>query len=132
VDQKFKNSAPFTAVEPERCQSIQEIRAGVDEIDLALLKLLARRQAYAVRSVKIKIDAGMPRAPDEKRIMQQIERAKALGLEMGVSPIIVEPLFRTMIAQHVEFEFNEYTRLGEMTVELAVGTFQLSTKLVRR
>ena len=111
MDQQFKNNAPFAAVEPESCQSIQEIRDGVDEIDLALLKLLVRRQAYAARFVRIKKDAGMPHAPDKKRIAQQIERAKALGLEMGVSPVIVEPLFRTMIAQHVEFEFLEYARL---------------------
>ena|SRR5882724_4635260 len=97
---------------PESCQSIQEIRDGVDELDLALLKLLARRQAYATQFVKIKKKAGLPRAPDEKRIALQIERAKALGIEMGVSPIIVEPLFRTMIAQHVEFEVLEYERLG--------------------
>jgi len=46
------------------------------------LKLLVRRQAYAVRFVKIKRDAGMPRAPDENRIVQQIERAKALDVEI--------------------------------------------------
>jgi isochorismate pyruvate lyase len=107
----MKDSAPFAAVAPESCQTIQEIRDGVDEIDFALLKLLVRRQAYATRFVKIKKDAGMSRAPDEKRIAQQVERAKALGIEMGVSPLIVEPLFRTMIAQHVEFEFLEYSRL---------------------
>jgi hypothetical protein len=44
--QTFQNNAPFATVEPESCQSIQEIRDGVDEIDLALLKLLVRRQAY--------------------------------------------------------------------------------------
>ena len=71
----------------------------------------AGQRWYATRFVEIKKGAGMSRAPDEKRIAQQVERAKALGLEMGVSPIIVEPLFRTMIAQHVEFEFLEYARL---------------------
>ena len=106
MDQNFK------AVAPENCQSIEDIRDGVDEIDLVLLKLLARRQAYAAQFVKIKKDTGLPRAPDERRIAQQIERARALGIEMGVSPIIIEPLFRTMIAQHVEFEFREYARLG--------------------
>jgi isochorismate pyruvate lyase len=110
VDLHQKNSAPFTALDPDSCQTIQQIRDGVDEIDLALLKLLVRRQAYAARFVQIKKSSGMPRAPDEKRIAQQIERAKALGVQMGVSPLIVEPLFRTMIAQHVEFEMLEYSR----------------------
>jgi isochorismate pyruvate lyase len=105
VDQDFK------AVAPENCQSIQDIRDGVDEIDLALVKLLARRQAYAAQFVKIKKSAGLPRTPDERRIAQQIERAKTLGIEIGVSPIIIEPLFRTMIAQHIEFESLEYARL---------------------
>jgi isochorismate pyruvate lyase len=112
-ESKTQPNAPFAAVAPERCQSIQEIREGVDEIDLALLQLLVRRQAYAARFVKIRKETGLPRAPDEKRIAQQIERAKALGLEMGVSPIIVEPLFRTMIAQHVEFERLQYAQSGE-------------------
>lgn len=107
----MKIGAPFTAIEPRKCHTIQEIRDGVDEIDFALLKLLVRRQAYATRFVEIKKGAGMSRAPDEKRIAQQVERAKALGIEMGLSPVIVEPLFRTMIAQHVEFEFLEYARV---------------------
>jgi isochorismate pyruvate lyase len=102
----------FATVAPENCQSVQDIRDGVDEVDLVLLKLLARRQAYAAQFVKIKKGAGLPWTPDEKRIAQQIERAKALGIEMGVSPIIIEPLFRTMITQHVEFELLEYARLG--------------------
>jgi isochorismate pyruvate lyase len=111
LNQKLDNRLRFAAIEPEQCKDIKEIRSGVDEIDLLLLDLLVRRQAYTVRAAHIKKAAGAP-VRDEARITLQVERAKANGAERGISPIIVEPLFRTMIEQHVAFETSLYDRLS--------------------
>jgi hypothetical protein len=53
----------------------------------------------------------MPRAPDKKESRNKSSAPRRWAWKWGF-PIIVEPLFRTMIAQHVEFEFLEYARLG--------------------
>ena len=99
----------FAALDPERCQTIQQVREGVDEIDLLVLDLLVRRQAYTVRAAKIKRDAGS-QVRDEARLKYQIERAKTLGTQKGLSPMLIEPIFRAMIEQHVAFETIEHAR----------------------
>jgi len=100
---QLDDAVRFSAIEPDECQTIEEIREGIDEIDHVLLDLLVRRQAYTVRAAKIKKDAGMA-VRDEDRLAQQIARAKALGAEKGLSPLLVEPLFTLMIEQHIKFE----------------------------
>jgi isochorismate pyruvate lyase len=97
------NRLQFAAPEPERCQTLQQVRDGVDEIDLLLLDLLVRRQAYTVRAARLKRDAGS-QVRDEARVNYQIERAKALGAQRGISPLLIEPLFRLMIEQHIKYE----------------------------
>jgi isochorismate pyruvate lyase len=109
VDDKFDNRVRFTAIEPDACKTLQEVRDGIDELDHVLLHLLVRRQAYTVSAAKIKKDAGMA-IRDEKRIEQQVARAKALGAEKGLSALIVEPLFRVMIEQHIKYETQEHAR----------------------
>lgn len=100
---RLDDAVRFSAIEPAKCQTIEEIRAGIDEIDHVLLNLLVRRQAYTVRSAKIKREAGMA-VRDENRLARQMARAKQLGAEKGLSPLFVEPLFTLMIEQHVKFE----------------------------
>ena len=109
MDQKFDDRVRFTAIEPEQCKTIKEVRDGVDELDHVLLNLLVRRQAYTVRAAKIKKDTGME-VRDQNRVEQQVARARALGAEKGLSPLIVEPLFRLMIEQHIKFETIEHGR----------------------
>ena len=99
----------FAGMEPERCETIKQVRDGVDEIDLLLLDLIVRRQAYTVRAAKIKRDAGS-QVRDEARLSYQIERAKTLGAQRGISPMLIEPIFRTLIEQHIKFETIEHSR----------------------
>jgi isochorismate pyruvate lyase len=99
----------FAGLEPERCQTIQQVRDGVDEIDALLLDLIVRRQAYTVRAAKIKRDAGS-QVRDEARLAYQIERAKQLGAQKGISPMLIEPIFRTLIEQHVAFETIQHAQ----------------------
>jgi isochorismate pyruvate lyase len=109
VDQKSDGRARFTAIEPDECKTLKEVREGIDELDNMLLNLLVRRQAYTVRAARIKKEAGME-VRDPSRIEQQVTRAKALGAEKGLSSLIVEPLFRVMIEQHIKFETIEHGR----------------------
>jgi isochorismate pyruvate lyase len=103
AERKGEDADRFSSIEPDECQTIEQIRAGVDEIDNLLLDLLVRRQAYTVRAARIKKDAGMP-VRDENRLAHQIARANTLGAAKGLSPLIVEPLFALMIERHVLFE----------------------------
>lgn len=109
MTQASDNRLQFAALEPERCQTIQQVRDGVDEIDSLLLDLIVRRQAYTVRAAKIKRDAGS-QVRDEARLSYQIERAKTLGTQKGISPMLIEPIFRMLIEQHIKLETIEHGR----------------------
>jgi isochorismate pyruvate lyase len=109
VKQDTDHRLQFAALEPERCQTLQQVRDGVDEIDLLLLDLIVRRQAYTVRAAKIKREAGS-QVRDEARLAYQIERAKQLGAQKCISPLLVEPIFRTLIEQHIAFETIQHAQ----------------------
>jgi len=96
----------FVATDPEACADLSEVRAGIDEVDARIIELLARRQAYAARAAKAKADRSAVR--DEARVAQVIANALARGAEMGVSPDIVEPIWRTMIDAYVEYEHRVF------------------------
>ena len=64
---------------PEECQSMQQVRAGVDALDQALVRLLARRYGYMNAAARIKTDRNVVR--DEARkteVLDNVERGAAL------------------------------------------------------
>ncbi len=85
---------------PEECSSMAEVRAGVDEVDAALVRLLDRRFGYMAAAAGIKGERGMVR--DEARKAQVIANVSRLaseaGLPAGLAPALWEMLVETSIA----------------------------------
>lgn len=91
----MNGSRAWTTAEAEACTSLPEVRAGIDEVDVAIVELLARRLTYAVRASELKTDRAQVR--NEARIAQIIANAVARGAETGVPSEIVEPIWRTLL-----------------------------------
>ncbi len=73
------------AILPAQCNSMDEIREAIDELDERLLDLFAERLRYIDRAAIIKIGAGIPvRVPE--RIEFILERLKRLCAERGLDP----------------------------------------------
>ena len=49
------------------CTTMAEVRAGVDQVDRALIALLAQRFAYMDAAARIKLERGAVRDEDRKR-----------------------------------------------------------------
>ncbi len=88
---------------PESCRIMAEVRAGVDEIDLALVDLLARRFDYMDAAARIKPTRGAVR--DEPRKAEVIANATAAaslaGLPDGLAPALWEILVESSIAHEL-------------------------------
>src|ERR1700761_3180004 len=94
--------------DPEACQSMADVREGVDALDRALVTLLAERQRYMDAAARIKTDRGAVR--DEARIEQVVERVKAAARAAGLSEAIAEPVWRTLIDRSIVHEFEVWDR----------------------
>jgi len=94
------------ALAPEDCTTMAEVRQGVDEVDRALVALLARRQGYMDAAARIKTDRKVVR--DVARIEDVVSKVLAEGARHGLSPAIAEPVWRTLIDRSIAYEFRAW------------------------
>ena len=71
-------------------------RASIDNIDAALVHLLAERFKITQAVGRYKAEAGMPPA-DPARESQQISRLRALAVESGLDPTFTEKFLRFIV-----------------------------------
>ena len=99
-------SAPLA---PEACQTMAEVRAGVDALDRELVALLAARQRYMDAAARIK--PSRDRVHDAARIEDVVAKVKASAREAGLSEAIAEPVWRLLIDRCIAHELAEWDRL---------------------
>jgi len=98
------HAAGFSAPDPDSCQTMLDVRAGVDEIDRMLVALIARRQGYMHAAARIKPSRDVVR--DEARIQQVLDNVKAEAAQAGLSWAIAEPVWREMMERCIAHEFD--------------------------
>ena len=91
---------------PEDCQTMADVRQGVDALDRALVTLLAERQRYMDAAARIKPNRDM--VFDEARIEEVVERVKATATRAGLSHDIAEPVWRTLIDRCIAHEYASF------------------------
>ena len=101
---KLKAEGDFAARDPLDCQTMLDVRAGVDEIDRMLVALIARRQGYMDAAARIKPSRSVVR--DEARINQVLANVKAEAEKHGLSWSIAEPVWREMMERCIAHEFD--------------------------
>ena len=87
---------------PATCENMEQVRAEIDRLDLAILDLVAERFGYVDRAWQLKSrreDAVVP-----WRIQQVIDRVRARAQERGVPPELAEALWRQMIGWFIQYE----------------------------
>ena len=80
---------------PGDCQSMLDVRQGVDALDRALVALLTERQGYMEAAARIKADRS--KVFDRARIEDVVDKVKAAARKSGLSEAIAEPVWRTLI-----------------------------------
>ena len=96
-------------VPPDACETMAEVRAGVDALDRALVALMAERQRYMAAAARIKPDREAVR--DEARIDDVLRKVGAAAAEAGLEPLIAGPVWRMLVDRCIAYEFGEFDRL---------------------
>jgi chorismate mutase len=92
-------SRPTPAAAPASTPAeLVRLRASIDNIDAALIHLLAERFKCTQRVGELKAREGMPPA-DPAREETQIERLRALADEAGLDPTFAEKFLNFVIAE---------------------------------
>lgn len=91
------------------CQTMAEVRAGVDALDLELVALLARRFGYMDAAARIKQARGQVR--DEARKAQVIANAAAAARAAGLPDGLAEALWEELVESSIAHELAEWDRL---------------------
>ncbi len=93
-------------LDPENCKTMQEVRAGVDAVDAALIALLARRFGYMRAAARIKPERGQVR--DEARKAEVIANAVATAarLEIPVEPVAA--LWNDLVEASIAYELERF------------------------
>lgn len=87
---------------PESCETMEEVRAGVDAVDAAIASLLGERFRYMAAAARIKTLRETVR--DEDRKAQVIENAKANARANGVPEPLAAALWEMLIESSIEYE----------------------------
>lgn len=95
---------------PEECQSMAEVRAGVDALDMALVRLIARRFGYMRAAARIKPDRGHVR--DEARKAEVIANAARMASELGIPEELVADLWERLVEGSIAYELAVFDGKG--------------------
>jgi isochorismate pyruvate lyase len=95
-------------VDPSECETMIEVREGVDALDRALVALLAERQRYMDAAARIKPDRDA--VHDDARIEDVVSKVLAAADARHLSRDIAEPVWRLLIDRCIAHEFGVYDR----------------------
>lgn len=91
------------------CNSIEEIRNNINNIDEQIVKLIALRGEFVNQAVKFKKDSDAVKAP--KRVEEVITKVKKIAQLNGANEEVVENIYRTMIDSFIKAEMKEFENL---------------------
>lgn len=97
-----------TIVPPEECQTMSDVRAGVDALDAGLVRLLARRFAYMDAAARIK--PTRDRVRDEGRKAEVIANAAALAGELGIPAAVIAAMWDQLVEASIAYELEAWDR----------------------
>jgi isochorismate pyruvate lyase len=83
--------------------TLPELRREIDDVDRALVALLARRMKIVDRVISVKQAKGIPASLPE-RIEAVVEHVRGLAAEHGVPPQMAERLWRCLIDETIAYE----------------------------
>ncbi len=94
----------------KKCNSLQEVRDEVDNIDTKLVELISQRSHLIRQAAGFKESVDEVKADD--RIDDIMQRVRKKAIELNVNPNMISDLFKIMIDEMVETEISELRNAG--------------------
>jgi chorismate mutase/ribosomal protein S18 acetylase RimI-like enzyme len=95
----------------EQCNSIEDVRENIDNIDNQIVRLIAQRGHFVKQAVKFKKNTDDVKAPD--RVKSVISKILSIAKETGADPVIVEKVYQTMIQGFIDSELEIFEKSGK-------------------
>jgi isochorismate pyruvate lyase len=96
---------------PEDCQTMPEVREGVDALDRELVALLAKRFGYMRAAARIKPTRDAVR--DEERKASVIAAAVAEAEAHGLPGDVIADIWERLVEGSIAYEFGEWDRIRD-------------------
>jgi isochorismate pyruvate lyase len=101
--------APEIVKSPVDCADMADVRAGVDDVDAAIIALLARRFGYMDAAARIKNDRETVR--DETRKAQVIANVRRAALDQRIPQDVVEAMWELLVEGSIAYEYDRWDAL---------------------
>ncbi len=95
---------------PERCESLEEIRRGMDGVDRQIIALLAERVAYVRSAARFKTSATAVAAPE--RVQAVLNTRREWAQQVGLDGDAIEALYRNLVAYCISEEKKHWESLN--------------------
>jgi len=96
---------------PEDCETMVEVREGVDALDAELVALLAKRFGYMRAAARIKASRDAVR--DEARKASVISAAVAEAKARGIPADVIADIWERLVEGSIAYEFGEWDRIRD-------------------
>ena len=97
-------------MEVKKCETLEELRQQIDEVDEKIVELIAVRNDYIKQAANFKHTVEEIKADD--RIDDVLNHVRHKALTLGVSPNMVADIYKRMIDAMVETEIAELRNRG--------------------
>jgi isochorismate pyruvate lyase len=96
---------------PNACETMSDVRAGVDATDREIIELLERRFGYMRAAARIKQSRETVR--DETRKAAVIQAAVAEAERRGIPGDVVGDIWERLVEGSIAYEFDEWDRIRD-------------------
>lgn len=93
-------------VAPEQCETMAEVRYGIDRLDEQIVALIGTRFRYMDAAARIKPTRDAVR--DETRKAEVIRNARAHAIAENVPDAVIAQLYEHLIESSIAYEFDRY------------------------
>ena len=95
--------------DPAECNTMAEVRVGVDDVDRQIVRLLKRRFGYMDAAARIKPDRSAVR--DEWRKADVLSKVDASASDLNVDRALMARLYEDLVETSIAYELGEFDRL---------------------
>jgi isochorismate pyruvate lyase len=96
-------------VKPAECETMAEVRAGVDALDAELVALIGERFRYMDAAARIKPERGAVR--DEARKAEVLANVARHAEAAGVAGDVAAELWERLVEASIAYEFERFDEL---------------------
>jgi chorismate mutase len=105
ADNENLDNGRLRRMNEQAMEELAELRRSIDNIDAALIHLLAERFKNTKNVGKLKARAGMPPS-DPEREKRQIDRLRALAVDADLDPAFAEKFLEFILAEVIQHHKN--------------------------